>query len=275
MTARPRTWAFRSRSNWDLGGATLTSITAYRDYQSGQPGDIDYSRGRHPVTATARASSASSRPSARNCGSQGTAFDGRFDWLVGAYFADEDLTVTDNLRFGNQYGRFATCRLVAGSALAALYSPTSPGCLAARPAAVRRPPRRSSSRRIDRLDGINDRGSTPDVYRPEQPQLRLLHPQHHPYHRSARSHVRPALHQRAQALRRDLRQRQYRLPAPADEPHALPRRPRARGGGGRPDRPFLPGQFDGRAQRRHRSTTAAARTSSPAPACSPTGRTTT
>ena len=28
--------------NWDLGGARLTSITAYRHYSSGQPGDIDY-----------------------------------------------------------------------------------------------------------------------------------------------------------------------------------------------------------------------------------------
>ena len=40
--------------------------------------------------------------------------------------ADEKLLVTDNLRFGSQYGRFATCRLITGSALAGVYSPTSP-----------------------------------------------------------------------------------------------------------------------------------------------------
>ena len=29
---------------WDLGNATLTSITGYRNYESGQPGDIDDSQ---------------------------------------------------------------------------------------------------------------------------------------------------------------------------------------------------------------------------------------
>ena len=46
----------------------------------------------------------------------------------------------------------------------ALYSPTSPGCLAARPAGVRRRLTRHLSRRFDRLDAVNDRGSTHDVY---------------------------------------------------------------------------------------------------------------
>jgi len=148
--------------NWDLGGANLTSITAYRDYQSGQPGDIDYSavdilyRGGDGVVREFQTFSQELRL-------QGTAFDGHFDWLVGAYFADEDLTLNDNLRFGNQYGRFATCRIVSGGGLAGLYSPGSPGCLAARPAAFG-----AASPVIyaafDRLDGINDRGSTADIY---------------------------------------------------------------------------------------------------------------
>ena len=36
-------------------------------------------------------------------------------------------TVADNLRFGTQYVRFATCRLISGTALAGFYSPTTPG----------------------------------------------------------------------------------------------------------------------------------------------------
>jgi len=148
--------------NWDLGGASLTSITAYRDYESGQPGDIDYGtvdilyRGGEGVVRSFRTFSQELRL-------QGSAWNNRLDWLVGAYFADEDLTVNDNLRFGNQYGRFATCRIVSGGGLAALYSPTSPGCLAARPAAFG-----AASPIIyaafDRLDGINDRGTTNDIY---------------------------------------------------------------------------------------------------------------
>ena len=149
-------------ANWDLGAATLTSITAYRDYESGQPGDIDYSavdilfRDQPGVVREFQTFTQELRL-------QGNALGDRLDWLVGAYFADEDLEVRDNLRFGNQYGRFATCRVVSGSALAALYSPTSPGCLAARPALFG-PASPLIFAAFDRLDSINNRGSTLDVY---------------------------------------------------------------------------------------------------------------
>jgi outer membrane receptor protein involved in Fe transport len=148
--------------NWDLGNANLTSITGYRDYTSGQPGDIDYSA----VDILYRAPPGAERQFqtfSQEFRLQGQAFGGFLDWLVGAYYADEDLTLTDNLRFGSQYGRFATCRIVSGGALAGLYSPTSPGCLAARPLAFG-----AASPAIyagfDRLDAINDRGSTIDTY---------------------------------------------------------------------------------------------------------------
>jgi hypothetical protein len=62
-------WRHLARVEWDLGGATLTSITAYRDYESGQPGDVDY--GTVDILYRAdRASCASSRRSARNCASR-------------------------------------------------------------------------------------------------------------------------------------------------------------------------------------------------------------
>ena len=41
----------------------------------------------------------------------GSAFDDRLDWLVGAYYANEKLQVRDNLRFGSQYGTFVSCRI--------------------------------------------------------------------------------------------------------------------------------------------------------------------
>jgi outer membrane receptor protein involved in Fe transport len=155
-------WGVSLEVNWDLGGANLTSITGYRDYQSGQPGDIDYSA----VDILYRSGPGVVRQFqtfSQELRLQGQAFGGHLDWLVGAYFADEDLTLDDNLRFGNQYGRFANCRIVSGGGLAALYSPTSPGCLAARPAVFG-----AASPIIyaafDRLDGINDRGSTHDIY---------------------------------------------------------------------------------------------------------------
>jgi iron complex outermembrane recepter protein len=151
------------QADWDLGGATLTSITAYRDYDSDQGSDTDYSR----VDILYRAANGNSgrafKTFTQELRLQGTAFGDALDWLVGGYFANEDLTVTDNLRFGAQYGRFATCRIVSGGGLAALYSPNSPGCLAARPAAFG-----AASPIIyaafDRLDAVNDRGSTLDRY---------------------------------------------------------------------------------------------------------------
>jgi outer membrane receptor protein involved in Fe transport len=155
-------WGVSLEANWDLGGAALTSITAYRDYKSGQPGDIDYSA----VDILFRSAPGVVRQFqtfSQELRLHGSTLNGHLDWLVGAYFADEDLTLTDNLRFGNQYGRFATCRIVSGGGLAGLYSPASPGCLAARPAAFG-----AASPAIyaafDRLDAINNRGSTLDTY---------------------------------------------------------------------------------------------------------------
>ncbi|WP_017670691.1 TonB-dependent receptor [Blastomonas sp. AAP53] len=150
--------------NWDMGGASLTSITGYREYKNSQAGDIDYSA----VDILYRADNEEAqfrqfKTFTQELRLQGEAFDGKLDWLVGAYYADEDLTVRDNLRFGNQYGRFASCRLISGGGLAGLYSPTSPGCVAARPALFG-----AASPIIfgalDRLDSINDRGSISDRY---------------------------------------------------------------------------------------------------------------
>lgn len=116
--------------NWDMGGATLTSITGYRYYKNSQASDTDYSA----VDILYRADNTDAqfrqfKTFTQELRLQGEAFDGKLDWLVGGYFADEDLTVRDNLRFGNQYGRFATCRIISGGGLAGLYSPTSPGCV--------------------------------------------------------------------------------------------------------------------------------------------------
>lgn len=160
---KTKDWGISGQLDWDLGGAKLTSITAYRDYRADQGGDIDYGTVDILYRDADGNSARQFRTFTQELRLQGQAFDGHLDWLVGAYFANEDLTVTDNLRFGNQYGRFATCRIVSGGGLAALYSPTSPGCLAARPAAFG-----AASPAIyaafDLLDSINDKGSTLDRY---------------------------------------------------------------------------------------------------------------
>ncbi|BCA58833.1 TonB-dependent receptor [Sphingomonas sp. HMP6] len=159
-------WGVSGQLDWSLGGVNLTSITAYRDYKAGQGGDIDYSS----VDILYRAADGNSKRQFRTFTQeirlQGSLFEDKLDWLVGGFFANEDATITDNLRFGNQYGRFASCRIISGGGLAGLYSPTSPDCVASKallsgafgaagPAIVAG---------FDNLDSINNKGTTLDRY---------------------------------------------------------------------------------------------------------------
>jgi len=110
----------------------LTSITAYRDYISYQPSDTDYSS----LDILRRDDDDNAfrdfRTFTQEIRLQGSTAGGFLDWLVGAYYASEDLLVRDNLRFGNQYGAFAACRIVATvNPAAVLRDPTAPGCLSA------------------------------------------------------------------------------------------------------------------------------------------------
>ena len=149
---------------WDFGGATLTSITGYRQYRSGQASDTDYGTVDILYRAPSDEAYRQFHTFTQEIRLQGEAFGGVLDWLVGGFYANEKLTVRDNLRFGSQYGRFAACRLISGGGLAGLYSPTSVGCVGARPAAFG-----AASPAIyaalDALDGLRDRGSTIDEYR--------------------------------------------------------------------------------------------------------------
>ena len=168
-------WGVSGQLDWNFGTTKLTSITAYRNYDSDQGSDTDYSR----VDILYRAANGNSarrfRTFTQELRLNGSLFADKLDWLVGGFFANEDLRVLDNLRFGTQYGRFATCRLVSGSALAQFYAPGNTGCLSATGRAVLSGvvPGVASPfgaagptivGAIDTLDGINDKGSTRDVY---------------------------------------------------------------------------------------------------------------
>jgi len=158
--------------DYDFGGVKLTSITAYRDYKSDQGADVDYSTVDILYRAADGNSSRQFRTFTQELRLGGQLFGDKLDWLIGGFYTDEKLTVSDNLRFGAQYGRFATCRLISGGGLASLYSPTSAGCLnpAARPAITAGLSALGAGgptilAAIDRLDAINDKGSTRDLYR--------------------------------------------------------------------------------------------------------------
>ena len=113
-----------------MGGAALTSITAYREYKSGNAGDVDYTN----VDLTHRAADGNAyrqfHTFTQELRLQGSAFGNKLDWLVGGFYSKEKLRVVDNVVFGAQYGEFAACRLVANiSQNAALQNNAAPGCL--------------------------------------------------------------------------------------------------------------------------------------------------
>ncbi len=97
--------------NWDLGGATLTSVTAWRDWRSRSAQDADYTyldlMWRDQQNRRFRTLSEELRLN-------GKALSGRLDWLLGGYVGDERLDTRDNQRFGADYQRYAECLVANG-----------------------------------------------------------------------------------------------------------------------------------------------------------------
>ncbi len=173
---KTKDYGFSGQIDYDFGGAKLTSITAYRQYRSGQGSDTDYGEVDILYRAPSNDAYRQFHTFTQELRLQGEAFDGKLDWLVGGFYANEKLTVRDNLRFGNQYGRFANCRIISGGGLAGLYSPGQAGCVAGgitNPVGVGRNTIAGASGPISgadivaaftALDGLNDRGTTNDRY---------------------------------------------------------------------------------------------------------------
>jgi iron complex outermembrane receptor protein len=152
--------------NYKFGDATLTSITAYRYYKSGGAGDIDYSN----VDITYRADDGLAyrrfKTFTEELRLQGTTFGGHLDWLIGGYYANEKLQLSDNIKFGTQYGAFAACRAVAtANPNPVLRNPAASGCLSPTGRAALTPvlgPTLIAG--LDRLSTLNDLGSVHDIY---------------------------------------------------------------------------------------------------------------
>lgn len=111
-----RDWGISGEVNWEFGAATLTSITAYRDYTYDRSQDADFNNldifYRDGVRTKFETFSQELRL-------QGEAFNGKLNWLVGGYFADEDLTLRDRLRFGADWDRYSSLQLAATPGLGA------------------------------------------------------------------------------------------------------------------------------------------------------------
>jgi outer membrane receptor protein involved in Fe transport len=123
-------WGVSAEANYSADDRLkLTSITAWRHYKSADYGDYDYSSAdllyRDPGTYRRFATLS------QEFRAQGKALGGALDWLIGSYYAREQLTLRDNIRSGKDYGRFAACRLLAGNGVTASgLTALAPNCTA-------------------------------------------------------------------------------------------------------------------------------------------------
>ncbi len=164
---RTQDWGVSGQLDWKLGGVNLTSITAYRDYYNEQGGDIDYGSVDILYNAPDGNNRRAFKTFTQELRLQGSLFEDKLDWLIGGFYSNEKYRGKSNLKFGSQYGRFATCRIISGGGLAGLYSPLSPGCVApgVGPATLAAAAGADVAAGFLTLDGINNVGSTVDRYR--------------------------------------------------------------------------------------------------------------
>jgi outer membrane receptor protein involved in Fe transport len=95
---RVRDWGVSGELNWDLGGAKLTSITAYRNWRALRNQDIDFSGIDRAYRDGYRTELKDFTQELRF---QGSAFGGVLDWLVGGFYLNESNKLRDTVRFGN------------------------------------------------------------------------------------------------------------------------------------------------------------------------------
>jgi outer membrane receptor protein involved in Fe transport len=97
-------WGGSVEFNWDTGIGTVTSITAYRSWDSDRSQDIDFTQADilYRAPGTYENDFDTFTQELRLAGETGPV-----EWLVGAYYVDEELTFVDAVRTGSAYETYA------------------------------------------------------------------------------------------------------------------------------------------------------------------------
>ena len=109
---------------YDFGGAELTSITAYRFNEAIRGQNASFNNLATLVRDGDGSGFTRFETFSQELRLQGTALDDKLDWLVGGYFASENLVLQDNIGYGEDYLRYANC-LLFNSVLPAALAPTT------------------------------------------------------------------------------------------------------------------------------------------------------
>ena len=88
--------------DWDIGAMTLTSITAYRNWEAERDQDIDFNLIDIAYRDGLTVEFDNFTQEIRLQGESGS-----IDWLVGVFYADETLDTTDTIRLGSQANLYA------------------------------------------------------------------------------------------------------------------------------------------------------------------------
>src|SRR5262249_48015659 len=108
--------------DWDLGFAQLTSITSQRHWRSDRDQDVDFTAADIAYRDGLKVGFNNFTQEVRLQGESGP-----LNWLVGAFYGDEDLLQTDTIRIGSQASAFTSFATLGGTAAAG--SPFAPvGC---------------------------------------------------------------------------------------------------------------------------------------------------
>ena len=109
---RTRDWGASAEINYDLGNATLTSITGYREFKNKSAQDADFNQ----IDLLKRSdANRKFQTFTQELRLQGNAFDDRLDYLFGAYFSKEKLRTDDNLTYGSDFERYYNAQIGAAA----------------------------------------------------------------------------------------------------------------------------------------------------------------
>jgi outer membrane receptor protein involved in Fe transport len=108
--------------NWDVGFANMTYLAAHREYMASSTQDSDFTN----LEVFSVGPGLNGLPNGQDITFtshelrfQGNAMDDRLDWLVGAYYSDEEIEATGSMVLGPDYQAYAGARFLAIPGVAA------------------------------------------------------------------------------------------------------------------------------------------------------------